>query len=148
MVKIGKNSAVGIASLFVFVIFGIIGVQGGVFKYVLFSFLHLILAVATFVLMTFSVNGQGKDKNNERYFWCDLVPFAIILLIARLVAGWDFYIVFYFLGMLYVSLNAAFYRLNVLKIEFSNPDFYRPIAIGLGSAALYTIVSLAGGAPV
>ena len=148
MVKINKNSVVGILALFIFVIFGVIGVQGGVFKYVLFGFLHLILAAATFVLLTFAVEGQDKNKKGVRFFWSDLAPFAIVLLIARLVAGWDFYIVFYFLGMLYLVLNESFYRLNVMRLSFSDADFYKPIAVGLGSAVLYTMISLVGGAPV
>ena len=105
MVKLNKNSVVGITSLAVFMIFGIVGISGGVLKYVLFGFLHLLLAAATFVLMSFSIEGRGKNKKNSNFFWCDLAPFAVILFLAKLVAGWDFYIVFYFIGMVYLILN-------------------------------------------
>lgn len=148
MVKLDKNSVVGIVSLVVFVIFGIVGVSGGVLKYVLFGFLHLILAAATFVLMTFAVEGQGREGKSGRFFWCDLAPFAIILLLAKIVAGWDFYIVFYFVGMVYVTLNESFYRLNTAGLSFKDIELYKPIAVGLGSVILYTAFALAGGAPV
>ena len=147
MVKLNKNSVVGIASLAVFMIFGIGGVSGGVLKYVLFGFLHLLLAAATFVLMTFAVEGQGKNRKDGHFFWCDLAPFAIILILAKLVAGWDFYIVFYFLGMVYVTLNETLKRVNE-GIDFKSFEFYKPIAVGLGSAFLYMLFSFAGGAPV
>ena len=112
MVKINKNSVIGISSLAVFMIFGIVGISGGVLKYVLFGFLHVILAAATFVLMGFAVEGNGKGLRDSNYFWCDLAPFAIILVIAKIVAGWDFYIVFYFLGMIFLTLNETLKRLD------------------------------------
>lgn len=147
MVKINKNSVVGIASLVVFMIFGVVGINGGVLKYVLFGFLHLLLAAATFVLMSFSIEGQGKNRKNGHYFWCDLAPFALIIVLAKLVAGWDFYIIFYFLGMVYVTLNETLRRLND-GFDLKDFEFYKPIAVGLGSVILYVAFSFAGGAPV
>lgn len=147
MVKINKNSVVGIASLVVFMFFGIVGVSGGVLKYVLFGFLHLLLAAATFVFMSFAIEGQGKDRRSGDFFWCDLAPFAVILLLAKLVAGWDFYIIFYFIGMLYLSLNETLKRLND-GFDFKNFEFYKPLAVGIGSIILYVAFSFAGGAPV
>lgn len=147
MVKINKNSVVGIASLIVFMFFGIVGVSGGVLKYVLFGFLHLLLAAATFVFMSFAIEGQGKDRSSGDFFWCDLAPFAVILLLAKLVAGWDFYIIFYFIGMLYLSLNETVKRLND-GLDFKNFEFYKPLAVGIGSIILYVAFSFAGGAPV
>ena len=147
MVKINKNSVVGMTSLAVFMIFGIVGVSGGVLKYVLFGFLHLLLAAATFVLMSFVIEGQGKNLKNSNYFWCDLAPFAIILILAKLVAGWDFYIIFYFIGMVYVTLNETVRRMNESP-DFKSFEFYKPIAVGLGSVILYVAFSFAGGAPV
>lgn len=147
MVKLNKNSVVGIASLVVFMIFGISGVSGGVLKYVLFGFLHLLLAAATFVLMTFAIEGQGKNRKDGHYFWCDLAPFALILILAKLVAGWDFYIVFYFLGVVYVTLNETLRRMNS-EPDFKSFEFYKPIAVGIGSVILYVAFSFAGGAPV
>ena len=147
MVKINKNSVIGISSLAVFMIFGIVGISGGVLKYVLFGFLHVILAAATFVLMGFAVEGNGKGLRDSNYFWCDLAPFAIILVIAKIVAGWDFYIVFYFLGMIFLTLNETLKRLDN-GADLKNFEFYKPIAVGLGSVILYVAFSFAGGAPV
>ncbi len=147
MVKINKNSVIGISSLAVFMIFGIVGIGGGVLKYVLFGFLHVILAAATFVLMGFAVEGNGKGLRDSNYFWCDLAPFAIILVIAKIVAGWDFYIVFYFLGMIFLTLNETLKRLDN-GADLKNFEFYKPIAVGLGSVIFYVAFSFAGGAPV
>ncbi len=147
MVKINKNSVIGISSLAVFMIFGIVGISGGVLKYVLFGFLHVILAAATFVLMGFAVEGNGKGLRDSNYFWCDLAPFAIILVIAKIVAGWDFYIVFYFLGMIFLTLNETLKRLDN-GADLKNFEFYKPIAVGLGSVIFYVAFSFAGGAPV
>ncbi len=147
MVKINKNSVVGIASLVVFMIFGIVGISGGVLKYVLFGFLHLLLAAATFVLMSFAIEGQGKNRKDGHYFWCDLAPFALILILAKLVAGWDFYIIFYFIGMVYVALNETLRRMNE-GFDLKNFEFYKPMAVALGSVVLYVAFSFAGGSPV
>ena len=147
MVNINKNSVVGIASLVVFVIFGVVGISGGVLKYVLFGFLHLLLAAATFVLMSFSIEGQGKNRKDGHYFWCDLAPFAVILVLAKLVAGWDFYIIFYVLGMLYLTVNETLRRLGE-GLNFKNWELYKPIAVGIGSVVLYVAFSFAGGSPV
>ena len=147
MVKFDKNSVVGIASLVIFCVFAIMNVQGGVLKYVLFGFLHLILAVVTFVMMSFVFGKQGENNKKYSEFWCDLAPFAIILLLAQVVANWDFYIIFYFIGMIYVTLNETLHRQN-LGLTFRDIELYKPIAVGLGSVILYTAFSFAGGSPV
>ena len=148
MVKIDKNSVVGISSLIIFLVSGIMNVDGGVLKYVLFGFLYLGLAATTFVLMTFTVEGRGEEKRKGKYFWCDLAPFAVILIIAKVVAGWDFYIVFYFIGMLYTTLNETLHRINNEGYTFKDIMLYQPIVVGVGSIILYVAFSFAGGAPV
>jgi len=147
MVKLDKNSVVGISSLIIFCVYATMNVHGGVLKYVLFGFLHLILAVVTFVLMGFAVEKQGENGKESSAFWCDLAPFAIILLLSQVVAGWDFYIVFYFIGMIYLTLNETLRRLD-LGQTFGDISLYKPIAVGVGSVILYTAFSFAGGSPV
>ncbi len=147
MVKFDKNSVVGIASLVIFCVFAIINVQGGVLKYVLFGFLHLILAVVTFVMMSFVFGKQSENNKKSSVFWCDLAPFAIILLLSQVVANWDFYIIFYFIGMIYVTLNETLQRLDS-GLTFRDIELYKPIAVGVGSVVLYAAFSFAGGSPV
>ena len=147
MVKLDKNSVVGISSLMFFCVFAVMNVQGEVLKYVLFGFLHLILSVVTFVLLTFVMEKPGGDIKGSPEYWCDLAPFAIVLVLANLIAGWDFYIIFYFIGMIYLILNETFYRLNN-GMTFKDIDLYKPIAVGVGSVVLYVIFSFAGGSPV
>ena len=147
MVKINKNSVVGMASLVIFCVFAIMNVQGGVLKYVLFGFLHLILSAATFVCLTFVMEKPGKNIKDPSAYWCDLAPFAIILVLASLIAGWDFYIIFYFIGMVYLVLNETFFRLNN-GLTFKDIDLYKPVFVGIGSVILYVVLSFAGGSPV
>ena len=146
MVKIDKNSVVGIVSLVVFSIFATMSVDGGILKYVLFGFLHFILAAATFLIMAYFVE-KNSENDSKSLLWFDLAPFAIILVLSRLVAGWDFYIVFYFIGMLYVTLNEVLRRLNK-GLSFKDLDLYTPVAVGVGSIILYVAFSFAGGASV
>ena len=35
------------------------------------------------MLLTFAVEGQDKNKKGLRFFWSDLAPFAIVLLIEK-----------------------------------------------------------------
>lgn len=60
--KIDKNSVIGICSLLVFLISGITGISGGVLKYVLFGFLFFALAVGTFALMHYVIEGKGSGR--------------------------------------------------------------------------------------
>ena len=147
MVKFDKNSVVGISSLVIFCVSAIINIQGGVLKYVLFGFLHLILAVVTFVMMSFVFGKQSENNKKSSVFWCDLAPFAIILLLSQVVANWDFYIIFYFIGVIYVTLNETLQSLDS-GLTFRDIELYKPIAVGVGSVVLYTAFSFAGGSPV
>ena len=147
MVKLDKNSVVGMSSLMIFCVFAVMNVQGGVLKYVLFGFLHLILSTATFLCMTHVMEKSDRNIKASSAYWFDLAPFAIVLVLATLVAGWDFYIIFYFIGMVYVVLNETFYRLN-RGLKFKDFDLYKPIAVGIGSIVLYVVLSFAGGSPV
>lgn len=146
--KIDKNSVIGICSLLVFLISGITGISGGVLKYVLFGFLFFALAVGTFALMHYVIEGKGAGRKAVYWYWCDLAPFAVILAIAQLIAGWDIYIVFYVLGILYLTVNEVFRRIDRLGQTFSDPELYKPIAVGIGSGLLYVILAFAGGSPV
>ncbi|MBQ2881300.1 MAG: hypothetical protein IJE40_03440 [Clostridia bacterium] len=147
MVKFDKNSVVGISSLVIFCIFATMNVHGGVLKYVLFGFLHFILAFVTFVLMSFVVEKHGENCNKSSAYWCDLAPFAIILLLSQVIASWDFYIVFYFIGMIYMTLNEVLRRLDS-GLTFKDVSLYMPVAVGVGSVVLYVAFSFAGGSPV
>lgn len=146
--KIEKNSVIGIVNMAIFALFGILGVSGGVLKYVLFSFLYLAFAAAVFLGMSYAVEGSGKEKQDGRFFWCDLLPFAVLLIIARLIAGWDIYIIFYCLGMIYTVINEVSYRVKSQGMSFRDKPLYRVVAIGASSIFLYIILALTGGSPV
>lgn len=148
MFKLDRNSVIGILALSIFVIYGTVGVSGGVFKHTVFAFLHLSVAVLTFVLITYVFANNKKDANHHNLFWCDFAPFSVILIVAGNVAGWDFCIVFYFIGMVYLALNEVFRLSEDVKGDIAIGDLCRPAVVCLGSAVVYLVLSVVGGTTV
>ncbi len=137
--KIGKNSLIGLLSLFVFFLFAALSVRGNPVRCVVFVVIYLVLFVLMFKLLD---RFLGRIVTKSKDFWLMLAPFALMLIFSRLIFGWDILFAFSTAGFISVAVDCVS---RLIQKKAGIKAVLCVSAAVFASVAVFTVAAVIGG---
>jgi hypothetical protein len=134
--KIDRNLIIGTVGLILTGICGIFSLGGNIGLTLLSAFFYIIAAAAILLIYSYLIPhffGINAD-------WLYYMPFAVMLIVSRIILGWDIFMPFYAAGIIAVTLD--------LYARYKSKTLQGTLAIagaGTASIILFAIISLCGG---
>jgi len=133
--KFDSNFYMGIISLILFSICGVLSVNGNVWIIILSVFLFLIVSAVIMALYTLIIPKKLKIQVD----WSIFLPFSIMLLLSRIFLGWNIFVPFITAAFLALTINC------IHKNKLSGKNAAVLFLIGGLSSLVYVLVSVSGG---
>lgn len=134
--KIDRNLIFGTVGLILTGICGIFSLGGSIGITLLSALFYIIASAAILLIYSYLLPrfiGVGAD-------WLYYIPFPVMLIVSRIILGWDIFMPFYAAGVIAVTLD--------LYVRYKAKTLQGTLAIagaGTASIILFAIISLCGG---
>lgn len=134
--KLDRNLIVGASALIITVICGIFSLDGGIGTVLLTSFFFIAAVAGIIALHSFFLpQAIGVGAN-----WFCYVPFPVMLIVSRMLLGWDLFMPFCVAGFLAITIDMYSRRPGK-----NNNETLFIAGSGAASVLVFAIISLCGG---
>ena len=134
--KIDRNLIFGTVGLILTCVCGIFSLNAGIGITLITTVFYIIAAALILIMYSYLLPraiGVGPD-------WLYYVPFPLMLIVSRIILGWDLFMPFYAAGIIAVTLDIYFrYKTKALR------GTLMIAGTGIAAIVLFALISLCGG---